>query len=62
MFYMFHNGIDRNEYYSSKRRFKQPIKQQLTSVVEKGQSVKCSKPVANDIVKASKRLEGKRPT
>ena len=61
-FYLYHSGQDRNGTYNCGRKFKHPITHTITPVIEKVQSVKSANPVAQDIVKATKALEGKQST
>ena len=60
--FLYHSGRDRKGTYNCGRKFKHPITHTITPVIDKVQSVKSANTVAQDIVKATKALEGKQST
>jgi hypothetical protein len=56
----YHNGIDRFGKYDNGKHFKQRITTNITPNIEKVELVKSSKPVPNDVVKATKEFGGRR--
>ncbi len=57
-----HSGYDRYGVYTKGHRLKQHISQTIAPVIETIKEVKRAKPVAHDVVKASRSLHGRQPT
>jgi hypothetical protein len=61
-FNLYHNGFDQNGVYDNGKKFKQQLTSKMGDTVEMIKNVKHSKPVAKDVVKAAKTLQGEKPT
>ena len=57
-----HDGFDRMGKYPDGHKLKEPITTLLTPAVDNVKQVKFGKPVANDVTKASRNLDGHTPT
>ncbi len=57
-----HEGLERNGVYMDGRKFKQSITKSIGPIIDQVKMVKSSKPVAKDLVKASRSLHGKKPS
>ena len=57
-----HEGFDRMGKYPDGHKLKEPISTLLTPAVANVKKVKYGKPVANDVTKASRNLDGHKPT
>jgi hypothetical protein len=59
---LYHGGIDKFGLAADGRRLKNQISEYIEPTIEQVELIKSSKPITNDIIKATKALAGKTPT